>query len=370
MLNSLAAAPFIWPLQMDGRVGGNEALACAGRESSVAIARIGAVSEYLLGLYARSTEADASGFSTFALDGMCALLDADKAWWGVISVSEAGPLLQSSFLCGLPPTYVSVWETVKQDDDIAKIIARTKNQTVSLESKAIPATNGLRQLADGFDVSQTISISVDLPDQRAFMFVSLYRGHERRVFTAEEQSINQLLIPHLHAAWRLNLRERLRPGGDPGGAQIYRAFVDRQGKSVQHEDGFAAAVNHHWPSWRGALLPLVLREAIEGASAAPGRWVGRGAWAVRSAQAGLLTLVELREATPLDRLTPRELQAVRLYAEGETHKARLTGLTPSTVRHYLREAYSKLNVDNKAALANLIGHRGIALRPQNRVVPL
>jgi len=93
---------------------------------------------------------------------------------------------------------------------------------------------------------------------------------------------------------------------------------------------------------------------------------------VRSAPAGLLTLVELREATPLDRLTPRELQAARLYAEGETHKdiARLTGLTPSTVRHYLREAYSKLNVDNKAALANLMGRQGIALRAQNRVVPL
>jgi DNA-binding NarL/FixJ family response regulator len=118
-------------------------------------------------------------------------------------------------------------------------------------------------------------------------------------------------------------------------------------------------------------LPLVLREAIEGASAAPGRWVGRGAWSVRSAPAGLLTLVELRQATPLDRLTPRELQAVRLYAEGETHKdiARLTGLTPSTVRHYLREAYSKLNIDNKAALANLMGRQGTAFRTDNRTFP-
>jgi DNA-binding CsgD family transcriptional regulator len=370
-LKNSAAAPFIWPLQMDGRVEGNEALACAGRDSSVAIARIRAVSEYLLGLYARSTEADAAGFSTFALDGMRALLDADKAWWGVISISEAGPLLQSSFLCGLPSTFEAVWETVKQDDDIAKLIAQTKNQTVSLESKAIPATHGLRRLADGFDVSQTISISVDLPDQRAFMFVSLYRGHERRVFTPEEQSINELLIPHLHAAWRQNLRERLRPSGAAAGTEVYRAFVDRQGKAVQYEDGFAAAVICHWPSWRGALLPLVLREAIEGASAAPGRWIGRGAWAVRSAPAGLMTLVELREATPLDRLTPRELQVVRLYAEGETHKdiARLTGLTPSTVRHYLREAYSKLNIDNKAALANLMGRHGIASRPQNRPCP-
>jgi DNA-binding NarL/FixJ family response regulator len=62
---------------------------------------------------------------------------------------------------------------------------------------------------------------------------------------------------------------------------------------------------------------------------------------------------------------------VRLYAEGETHKdiARLTGLTPSTVRHYLREAYSKLNIDNKAALANLMGRHGIASRPQNRPFP-
>jgi len=334
----------------------------------VAIARLAAVSEYLLGLYARSTEADAAGFSTFALDGMRALLGADKAWWGVISVSEAGPHLLSSFLCGLPPTWDAAWETVKQDDSIAKLIARTKNQAVTLDSAAIPATSGLRRLADGYDLRQTISISVNLPDQRAFMFVSLYRGHERHVFTPEDQSINQLLIPHLHAAWRQNLRERLRPGGDPGGADTYRAFVDREGKPVQHEDGFATVVSQHWPSWRGALLPLHLREAIEAARAAPGSWVGRGAWAVRSAPAGLLTLIELREATPLDRLTPRELQAARLFAEGATHKdiARLTGLTPSTVRHYLREAYSKLNIDNKAALANLIGRRGVAASAQSR----
>jgi DNA-binding NarL/FixJ family response regulator len=81
-----------------------------------------------------------------------------------------------------------------------------------------------------------------------------------------------------------------------------------------------------------------------------------------------LTLVELREVTSLDHLRPREFQVASLFAEGATHKdiARLIGLTPSTVRHYLRETYSKLDIDNKAALANLFNRRGAETDRHNR----
>jgi len=324
--------------------------------------RLAAVSDYLLRLYARAEEADATGYSTFALDGMCSILGADKAWWGVIAVSEAGPRLLSSFRSGLPPTWEAAWETVKQDDTLARSIAQTRNRTVALDSATLPATSGLVKLAEGFDLGQTLSIAVDMPDHGAFMFLSLYRGHARRAFTPEDKMINQLVVPHMHAAWRQNLRERLRVCGDQDDTGICKAFVDRDGKLVQREAGFAAVVAAHWPAWRGPQLPLLLREAIERARAAPGCWIGRGTWTVRTVPAGLLTLVELREATALDSLRPRELQVAKMFAEGATHKeiARLTGLTPSTVRHYLREAYAKLSVDNKAALANLINRQGAA----------
>lgn len=316
------------------------------------------VSDYLLQLYALSTRADASAYSTFALDDLSRLLAADKAWWGVLALSESGPQLLSSLRSRLPSSWEAAWEAVKNDDIVASTLAQCRNQTMSLYQSNIPATSRLAQLADQFNIGETLAVAVDLPDTRSFMFVSLYRDAGRRPFTPQDKALQQMLVSHLQAAWQINLRERLRDDGQGADAPAYKAFVDRDGRLVQCEDGFSAAVSRHWSSWSGSRLPLMLGEAIERCRGAPGRWMGLKGWSVRSAPAGLLTLVELREATVLDQLRPRELQVARLFGEGASHKdiARLTGLTPATVRHYLREVYARLGIDNKAALANLL-HR-------------
>jgi DNA-binding CsgD family transcriptional regulator len=46
-----------------------------------------------------------------------------------------------------------------------------------------------------------------------------------------------------------------------------------------------------------------------------------------------------------------------LYAQGHSSKAiaRLLGLTPATVRTYLRNAYDQLDVGNKIELATRLG---------------
>lgn len=323
----------------------------------MAIGRLAAVSSYLLQLYERAGEADAKAYSSFALDGIRHLLGAHKAWWGVMSVSESGPQLLGSFRSGLPAEYETAWESVKHDDSVTATVARVKNRTVALDADAIPPASGLVRLAEGFDLRQVLSLSVDLPDQKdAFMFVSLYRGQGQRPFTPEDRSINRSLIPHLHAAWKQNLRGRLRTVEDRTQDDVHKAFVDQVGSVVQAEDGFAVSVARRWPTWRGKALPAPLRATVERARFAPGSWIGDDAWAVRAVPAGLLTLIELRQASPLDRLSPRENQVAKLYAEGATHKeiARITGLTPATVRHYLREVYAKLSIDNKASLATLV----------------
>ena len=51
-------------------------------------------------------------------------------------------------------------------------------------------------------------------------------------------------------------------------------------------------------------------------------------------------------------LAPREMSAAMLYAQGRSHKdiAATLGLTPATVRTYLRTAYAALGVSNKVDL--------------------
>jgi DNA-binding CsgD family transcriptional regulator len=321
----------------------------------------------LLQLYARSVDADAETYATFALDGACELLGADKAWWSIMSLSETGPELLSAFGSAMPSTFPTAWKAMKQDDTITRGIAQARNQLVISVYETVP-TRGLRRLGEDFDLGEVASLAMDLHDQNAFMAVHMYHNFGRRRFTPEDQSINRLLIPHIRAAWRQNLLERLRISGEPEGGEIFKAFVDSEGKLVQHDERFAKVVARHWRTWRGFRLPLLLREAIERSRATPGSWIGRDAWSVRTAPAGLVTLVELREVTAFDRLAPREIQVAKLFADGATHKeiARLTSLAPTTVRHYLREVYSKLHIDNKASLAKFIGLREVHV---TRLIP-
>lgn len=172
--------------------------------------RLTVVSDYLLNLYARSAETPPTAYASFALDGLRELIGATKAWWGILSPTESGPLLLSSYRSNLPPTWEAAWEAVKQDDPLARSLMQTSNRTFSLDSSNIPKGSGLMRLADGFDIRETIVSSVPLPERGAFMFVSLYRGSAHRRFTPEEKTLGRLLISHLHAGWSKNLGESLR----------------------------------------------------------------------------------------------------------------------------------------------------------------
>ena len=61
-------------------------------------------------------------------------------------------------------------------------------------------------------------------------------------------------------------------------------------------------------------------------------------------------------------LSPRELAVALLYAQGHTNKevARLLGLSPATVRTYLRDAYQLLGVTNKIELLAALGRQQCA----------
>lgn len=62
-----------------------------------------------------------------------------------------------------------------------------------------------------------------------------------------------------------------------------------------------------------------------------------------------------RRESPLDALTPRELQVMRLIAGGKTSKeiADILGIGVQTVRGYRKDLMRKLNVNNVAALTRL-----------------
>jgi DNA-binding CsgD family transcriptional regulator len=78
------------------------------------------------------------------------------------------------------------------------------------------------------------------------------------------------------------------------------------------------------------------------------------AWQHRAGAASLTSA-----ATSSSPLSPRERGAALLYAQGHTNKevARLLGLSPATVRTYLRDAYRVLECSNKVELLAALGRQ-------------
>jgi DNA-binding CsgD family transcriptional regulator len=65
--------------------------------------------------------------------------------------------------------------------------------------------------------------------------------------------------------------------------------------------------------------------------------------------------------TPLDQLSPREIQVLKLVVEGRTSKeiARLLGVLPTTVDTYRSRLMAKLGVRDVPALVRLAIRHGL-----------
>jgi DNA-binding NarL/FixJ family response regulator len=112
---------------------------------------------------------------------------------------------------------------------------------------------------------------------------------------------------------------------------------------------------------RSGARAFILKKASSGELLDALRAVARGGSYLSSQVSDrLLTRIQrgdldTREASPLELLSPRELQVLRLVAEGKTSKdiAALLDLGLQTVRSYRKTMMKKLGVNNVAGLTQL-----------------
>ena len=66
-----------------------------------------------------------------------------------------------------------------------------------------------------------------------------------------------------------------------------------------------------------------------------------------------LIVIAARPLSAKDLLTPRELEVAELFSHGYTYKAvaKQLEISPATVRHHLRNVYSKLEIQDKGEIA-------------------
>lgn len=339
-------------LQMDGHRG--ELHESNGRMNSTVLSAL------LLDLYRYAREQPLAEFQEQALARLRTHLSFDSAWWGV---SAPNRLIHSSFPYQLPEHYQTFYqESVSDTDTLAQATLDCPGTAVHFTAADMGDSPGLNRLRHRFGIREALCASLVIPTLNLVTFLSLYRHEGTPHFTEEERGFLELVVPHMWATWTSNWTSNWIVQGQPGvQGSVSHAIADQCGTLHRAEPRFLELMRLEWPKWLGPDLPVELQGLLCGRGEYRGRVTTIHHTPVRG-----LTLLEIRMRSVLESLTPRELAVAAAFGEGQSHKtiAARFGISPATVRHYLRTVYAKTRVSNKAELANVLNEgaldRGVA----------
>lgn len=289
------------------------------------------------------------------LAGLRALVPFDAAWWGECSGGIDG-LAPRNWLSGrinLSTDFAREWNRISASDRFARDSMERLDTVVCDTGYADPDPN-VEAFVRRHDLFHVMAITRALPGSGLLHFVSLYRHHASPPFDPAQRVLFEQFSAHLMQRWSTRIAALV---GDHGAAASdAHGLLDGTGEFVYLGARLALRLRERFPLWDGSRLPAELSETLREAPAN----LKLGAQRLSAQRCGELILLELapqRRATPLP---PRELSVALLYADGHSHKliARMTGLSPTTVRTYLRDAYLRLGVSDRVALGRaLAGQR-------------
>lgn len=172
-------------------------------------------------------------------------------------------------------------------------------------------------------------------------------------FSKEERSVVEMVAPHLVEAFRTVLLRHL-VGQAVHARGDHHATLVADGSGVIHEGDSRCVelLRAQWPGWNGPLIPEELRDF---SSEQRTGCHGRVCYQSRPIN-DELWLIEIWERGGVDVLTPSERRVAALLADGLTYReaARRLGITVSTVTNHANRIYDKLNIRNKAQLAQVV----------------
>lgn len=181
--------------------------------------------------------------------------------------------------------------------------------------------------------------------------LGFYRAEGDRQFTRGDMRRLDQLAPHVLQAIKINLR---LAGAVEQASGAAPAIVRPNGALQYAAPALPALLRLEWPDWHGHAVPSALMTALRSSHAR--RFTGKHI-AVTADVTGNLIVLRVTMLPTLASLSDREAIAARLYGAGLSTKdiARRMEIAPNTVRNFIQRVYRKLDVNDKAALATLLG---------------
>ncbi|BAU74882.1 helix-turn-helix transcriptional regulator [Metapseudomonas furukawaii] len=316
--------------------------------SRIATELLDAFSSTTLELQRLARDTPIERFRSLALAELQRLLPFHKAWWGRSAMNDGIPEPQSSHLHNLPARYVTDWQLIRHEDTTIDRVHANLGQAAIVDLHATDTPPGLRWLGERYGIGELLCIVHTDPETALSDHLALYRNPGAPRFTGQDRLLINQLMRHLVVAVSTNQIHTLanRREGLSNPRNLALAICDARGILHCAERGFVELLLSEWPDWTGPRLPMSLDPLAPQDCRLQ----------IEVSAAGDLLLVAARSLVPLQRLSARENDVAQRFGEGMTYKeiARELGVAPNTVRHHIRTIYSKLGVNDKARIAQLL----------------
>jgi DNA-binding CsgD family transcriptional regulator len=290
-------------------------------------------------------------YRALMLEEMQALIPFSAACWAEASAS---PLeVYDACLHGCGPAWLQAYRAVMGEDPLLAAMLEHPGQTMHLGTLLANAKRARSRPYQTFRTTHGLADTLGTlwiePMSGLLEFLMLWRDDAGQPFDEAERQLMELLMPHLTQAYRV---ARLRGTvGLPDHIPHAWALADEHGYLREASAAFVHALRARWPDWRRGQVPEALREGVR----AGGTWTS-GRLTIEVSPQNRFRYLEIRPASPLARLSPREREVALRYARGKTYTAIASelGIAPDTVRNLLAKCFRKLGVTNKVELAKTL----------------
>ena len=305
----------------------------------------------LLDLAALPPSASPARLMHQGLGALAALAPYDAAWWGECSgiIDGLAPRNWLSGRMNLSADFAREWNRISASDQFAHDSMGRLDKVVCGDGFDDPAPE-VEDFARRHNLYRTMAVTRALPGSGLLQFMVLYRHEGTPPFEPAQRMVFGLFTAHLMQHWSAHIAQLVADGDWPGGDS--QGLVDSLGEFVYLGSQLALLLRDHFPSWNGTRLP----EDLADLATRPVHQVTVGRRRLSVQTRGDLRLLSLQPEHRPAILPPRELNVAQQYAEGRSYKqiAREMGLSPATVRTYMRDAYLRLGVSDKVALGQAL----------------
>ncbi|QJE02834.1 response regulator transcription factor [Massilia forsythiae] len=316
-------------------------------------------SSLLLNIYQAARNLTPDEFNVAIMAMLRTKLDFDAARLLGADISNGEVVVQSSIMYNIPTNNALDWESIQRRDLVLPYALANLGIPVSFHCPTLFAERQhaiMRDYVQRYEHRNGLVMVLASPENPLVDGLSLYRADADAHFGAREQHLMVDLMPHVQEALKLN--RQLAVATMPADERNVLLIAQLDGLIHYSTPEGRHLMLSEWPDWRPACLPVFLLEDLRrlGSTEYRGQRI-----VIRCQRRNALLFLHVTAHSPRTRLSPRELQVARLYGRGLAAKAvaKELSISQATARNTLQKIYQKLNVHDKAELAQLLVQHGI-----------